>query len=94
MEIASTKTAQLVDDYYGSWGHGISSFDDARVRGVLAEDLDFEGPIARKRREVQRARTASDEALDSWLEPSPSPLEVLALRRWVDRLASAPPALG
>src|SRR5207245_7553084 len=50
MEIANTKTAQLIDGYYGSWRHGISSFDEARVRGVLAEDLDFEGPIAGKRR--------------------------------------------
>jgi hypothetical protein len=50
MEIANTKTAQLIDDYYGSWRNGISSFDEPRVLGVLSEDLDFEGPIAGKRR--------------------------------------------
>jgi hypothetical protein len=50
VEIASTKTAELINDYYASWKDGISSFDEARVRGVLVEDLDFEGPIAGKRR--------------------------------------------
>ena len=50
MEIVNTRTAQLIDDYYGSWKDGISSFDEARVQGVLADDLDFEGPIAGKRR--------------------------------------------
>jgi ketosteroid isomerase-like protein len=49
MEIANTKTAEVVDDYYASWRHGISSFDENRVRGVLDENLDFEGPIAGKR---------------------------------------------
>jgi GT2 family glycosyltransferase len=65
--------------------------DGAGLRGRLAGIRDR--AIARKRREIQRSRTASDEALERWLEPSPSPLEVLALRRRVDRLASAPPAL-
>jgi len=43
-------TVDLIEAYYGSWRDGISSFDESRVRGVLAEDLDFEGPIAGKRR--------------------------------------------
>ncbi len=49
MEIANTKTAEVVDEYYASWRNGISSFDENRVRGVLVENLDFEGPIAGKR---------------------------------------------
>src|SRR5216683_4169799 len=49
MDIAKTKTAELIDDYYSSWRNGISSFDETRVRGVLVENLEFEGPIAGKR---------------------------------------------
>ncbi len=49
MDIAKTKTAELIDNYYSSWRNGISSFDETRVRGVLVENLDFEGPIAGKR---------------------------------------------
>lgn len=49
MEVAKSKTAELIDTYYNSWRNGINSFDAARVRGILAEDLDFEGPIAGKR---------------------------------------------
>jgi hypothetical protein len=50
MGIAKTKTAEVIEDYYASWRDGIASFDEARVRNVLIEDLDFEGPIAGKRR--------------------------------------------
>src|SRR5437588_4102038 len=50
MEAGKATTAELIDTYYGSWRDGISTFDEARVQGVLAEDLDFEGPIAGKRR--------------------------------------------
>jgi uncharacterized protein YndB with AHSA1/START domain len=53
MELAKRRTADLIDAYYGSWRNGISSFDQARVGEVLAEDLDFEGPIAGKRRGSQ-----------------------------------------
>jgi hypothetical protein len=42
-------TAEVIDNYYGSWSGGISKFDEARVTDVLAENLDFEGPIAGKR---------------------------------------------
>jgi len=47
---ATTETSALVDTYYGSWRDGIASFDGARLAGILAEDLDFEGSIAGKRR--------------------------------------------
>ena len=43
-------TAELVSAYYGSWRSGISSFDASRLQEILAEDLDFEGSIAGKRR--------------------------------------------
>jgi ketosteroid isomerase-like protein len=49
LNIARTEAAELIADYYASWKEGISTFDEARVRGVLAENLDFEGPIAGKR---------------------------------------------
>src|SRR5438105_2545593 len=50
MGIANTKTAELIENYYGSWRNGIASFDETLVRGILEDDLDFEGPIAGKRR--------------------------------------------
>lgn len=40
---------ELISAYYDSWRNGITSFEENRVSGVLAEDLDFEGPIAGKR---------------------------------------------
>jgi hypothetical protein len=43
------KTAELVKTYYDSWRSGIASFDATRVGEILAENLDFEGPIAGKR---------------------------------------------
>jgi hypothetical protein len=49
MNTANPQTAELIGDYYDSWKDGISSFDEGRVRGVLVETLDFEGPIAGKR---------------------------------------------
>jgi ketosteroid isomerase-like protein len=50
MEGEKVSTDNLVDAYYGSWREGISSFDSARLGDILADDLDFEGPIAGKRR--------------------------------------------
>jgi hypothetical protein len=41
---------QVISNYYDSWRNGISSFDENRVGAILAADLDFEGPIAGKRR--------------------------------------------
>lgn len=43
-------TAEVIEAYYGCWRNGISSFDPEGLSAVLAEDLDFEGPIAGKRR--------------------------------------------
>lgn len=47
--MTNDRTAELVQAYYGSWKNGIASFDEARVRDILAPDLEFEGPIAGKR---------------------------------------------
>ncbi len=49
MQVAKNKTAELINTYYDTWRNGIASFDKARVAGILAENLDFEGPIAGKR---------------------------------------------
>ena len=50
MEAEKVKTAELIDAYYESWRNGIASFDSGALGAVLADDLDFEGPIAGKRR--------------------------------------------
>lgn len=50
MEAQKLKTADVIQAYYESWRKGISSFDSDRLSAVLADDLDFEGPIAGKRR--------------------------------------------
>jgi hypothetical protein len=49
MEVANKVTAGLIDGYYDSWRSGDSSVDKTRVSGILAENLDFAGPIAGKR---------------------------------------------
>ncbi len=45
-----TDAATLVRAYYGSWQNGIATFDKERLTEILAEDLDFEGSIAGRRR--------------------------------------------
>jgi hypothetical protein len=49
MELTENKTADLIGGYYESWRNGMSSFDEPRLKGILVENLDFEGPIAGKR---------------------------------------------
>ena len=46
MSTSINTATELVRDYYASWSKGIESFDEARLRAVLASDLRFEGPIA------------------------------------------------
>lgn len=50
--MAATKmeAAELVDSYYASWEGLMPTFDEGRLATVLAENLDFEGPIAGRRR--------------------------------------------
>ncbi len=50
MELAQNQTTGLVDRYYDCWKSGIGSFDEVRLLDILAPDLDFEGPIAGKRK--------------------------------------------
>jgi len=47
--MTGAKARELVAAYYDSWKDGIASFDEERVRSILAPDLKFEGPIAGKR---------------------------------------------
>ena len=47
--MASDRTRELVQAYYDSWKDGMASYDEERLRGILAPDLRFEGPIAGKR---------------------------------------------
>jgi len=42
-------TTELVNAYYSTWKNGIESFDEARLRGMLAPDFVYEGPIAGRR---------------------------------------------
>jgi len=48
-DVDSDRTRKLVQAYYDSWKNGMASYDEARLRGILAPDLRFEGPIAGKR---------------------------------------------
>src|ERR1700704_3771943 len=50
MGLRRTDMTGPVDAYYSSWRSGIASFDANRLGEILAEDLDFEGPIAGRRR--------------------------------------------
>jgi hypothetical protein len=36
----------VVDGYYASWSRGLADFDEARLREILAPDLDFTGTLA------------------------------------------------
>jgi ketosteroid isomerase-like protein len=42
------RTSELVRAYYDSWKNGMASYDEARLRAILAADLKFEGPLAGK----------------------------------------------
>src|SRR5207244_10698902 len=66
-------TVDLIEAYYGSWRDGISAFDESRVRGVLAEDLDFEGPIAGKR----RGAAGFVGGLERFVEGLQAPIQIL-----------------
>ncbi len=46
MTTTESTAIQLVRDYYDSWQDGIASFDETRLRAILAPDMLFEGPIA------------------------------------------------
>jgi hypothetical protein len=50
LEGEKENTAVLIDAYYESWRTGAAAFDSGALSAILADDLDFEGPIAGKRR--------------------------------------------
>ncbi len=47
--MANDRTNELVLANYDSWKNGMASYDEKRLRIILASDLQFEGPIAGKR---------------------------------------------
>src|SRR5436853_186525 len=50
--MSSDTISDVLAGYYDSWKGGPAAFDAARLRSLLADDLDFEGPIAGHRREA------------------------------------------
>jgi ketosteroid isomerase-like protein len=44
--VTTDTTAELARAYYASWQHGATRFDEARLRTLLAPDLEFDGPLA------------------------------------------------
>jgi ketosteroid isomerase-like protein len=53
MLVANDRTAALVRAYYDTWQIGMGSFDEGRLRDLLAEDFVYEGPIAGRRPGVE-----------------------------------------
>ncbi len=51
--MADDSAPKLVHAYYDSWKQGAASYDEARLLGILAPDLKFEGPIAGKQTSAQ-----------------------------------------
>ncbi len=49
MQVANESTTQIVRAYYDTWQNGMGSFDDGRLRELLAPDFVYEGPIAGRR---------------------------------------------
>jgi len=47
--MATVTNTDLITAYYDTWKNGIASFDEARLRGMLAPDFVYEGPIAGRR---------------------------------------------
>jgi hypothetical protein len=47
--MANEKTTERVLAFDHSWRNGIASYDETRLRGILASELRFEGPLAGKR---------------------------------------------
>ena len=43
----------VIEAYYATWKNGIDSFDEAGLRGLLAADFVYDGPIAGRRPGVE-----------------------------------------
>jgi len=46
---ASVTVTDLANAYYESWQNGMATFDEPRLRQILATDMVYEGPIAGRR---------------------------------------------
>jgi hypothetical protein len=82
--MAEDKTAELIDLYYDSWRSGIDSLDRTRLSDILAENLDFEGPIAGRR----QGAAGFIAGLTRFVEGLQSPIRILQ-RVNSDRQAAA-----
>jgi ketosteroid isomerase-like protein len=51
--MAIDQTTDVIDAYYATWRNGIDSFDEAGLRGILAADFVYEGPMAGRRPGVE-----------------------------------------
>src|SRR6266852_9015403 len=51
--MAIDQTTDVIEAYYATWRKGISSFDEAGLRALLAADFVYEGPIAGRRPGVE-----------------------------------------
>jgi hypothetical protein len=49
MVITNDSATQIVRAYYDAWQNGMGSFDEGRLRELLAPDFVYEGPIAGRR---------------------------------------------
>ncbi len=67
MDVAMNKAAGLVEAYYDSWKNRIASFDPTRADAILAEDLDFEGPIAGKRRGATPTQAPGQDQVETFI---------------------------
>ena len=74
MPTSSATTTDLVNAYYDSWKDGISTFDRERLAQILAEEFDFEGSIAGKRRGPAAGFIAG---LQRFVEGLQRPIQVL-----------------
>src|SRR5712692_9127561 len=84
MEATKNKTAELIGAYYDSWRDGISSFDPAHLAAILADNLDFEGPIAGKR----QGATGFIGGLRRFVEGLQAPIRFLQLVNSDDQAAA------
>jgi ketosteroid isomerase-like protein len=84
VELAKKETAELVNAYYDSWKDGIAAFDARRLGEILAENLDFEGPIAGKR----RGAAGFIGGLTRFVEGLQAPISVLQVVESADQAAA------
>jgi hypothetical protein len=84
MNQTKNKTVELVETYYESWRNGIASFDATRMGEILAEKLDFEGPIAGRR----QGAAGFIAGLTRFVEGLQAPISVLQQVEADDRAAA------